>query len=55
VASVAQYPAEMGHQSVQAALKLIKGQSIPEETYVKTEIIDKSNVAEFLKYLEKYK
>jgi ribose transport system substrate-binding protein len=55
VASVAQYPAEMGHQSVQAALKLIKGQSVPEETFVKTEVIDKSNVDEFLKYLEKYK
>ena len=55
VASVAQYPAEMGHQSVQAALKLINGESVPEEIIVKTEVIDKSNLDDFLKYIEKYK
>jgi ribose transport system substrate-binding protein len=55
VASVAQFPAEMGIQSVQASLKLIQGESIPEETIVKTEIIDSSNVDEFMKYTAKYK
>jgi ABC-type sugar transport system substrate-binding protein len=45
----------MGHQSVQAALKLINGESVPEEIIVKTEVIDQSNLDDFLKYIEKYK
>ena len=53
--TVAQFPAEMGIQGVQAALKAIKGQSVPEITFTKTQVIDKVNVAEFKKYLDQYK
>jgi len=53
--SVAQFPAEMGIQGVQAALKMINGESVPEVTFTKTEVIDSKNVAEFKKYLGQFK
>jgi ABC-type sugar transport system substrate-binding protein len=53
--TVAQFPAEMGIQGVQAALKMINGESVPEITYTKTEVIDAANVAEFKKYLDQFK
>ena len=53
--TVAQFPAEMGIQGVQAALKMIKGEKVPEVTYTKTQVIDKSNLAEFKKYLAQFK
>ena len=53
--TVAQFPAEMGIQGIQAALKLIKGETVPEITFTKTEVIDASNVAEFKEYLSQFK
>lgn len=53
--TVAQFPAEMGIQGVQAALKMINGESVPEITYTKTEVIDSANVAEFKDYLSQFK
>lgn len=54
-ATVAQFPAEMGIEGVRAAIKLISGGSIPNITYTKTEVIDSSNVASFIKYLSEFK
>ena len=54
-ATVAQFPAEMGIEGVRAAIKLINGGSIPNITYTKTEVIDSSNVASFIKYLSEFK
>lgn len=54
-ATVAQFPAEMGIQGVQAALKMIAGEKIPDVTFTKTQVIDKANVAEFKKYLGQFK
>ena len=45
----------MGIQGVQAALKMINGESVPEITFTKTEVIDSKNVAEFKKYLDQFK
>jgi ribose transport system substrate-binding protein len=53
--TVAQFPAEMGIQGIQAALKLINGESVPEITFTKTEVIDASNVAKFKEYLNQFK
>ena len=53
--TVAQFPAEMGIQGIQAALKLINGESVPEITFTKTEVINASNVAEFKEYLSQFK
>ena len=53
-ATVAQFPAEMGILSVQAALALIEGESIELSTYTKTEVIDQDNVAEFKAYLKQF-
>jgi ribose transport system substrate-binding protein len=55
VGTVAQFPAEMGIQGVQAALKMINGEEVPEVTFTKTEVIDSSNVADFNKYLNQFK
>ena len=52
---MAQFPAEMGIQGVQAALKMINGEEVPEVTFTKTEVIDSSNVADFNKYLNQFK
>jgi ribose transport system substrate-binding protein len=53
--SVAQFPAEMGIQGVQTALKMINGESVPDITFTKTEVIDSKNVGEFKKYLGQFK
>jgi len=55
VATVAQFPAEMGIQGVQAAITLIEGGTIPDVTFTKTEVIDESNVESFKEYLNQYK
>jgi ribose transport system substrate-binding protein len=54
VGTVAQFPAEMGILGVQAAMKLIAGESVEMTTYTKTEVIDKSNVSEFKDYLKQF-
>lgn len=53
--TVAQFPAEMGIQGVQAALKMISGEKVPEVTFTKTEVIDSHNVVDFNKYLNQFK
>jgi len=54
VATIAQFPAEMGILGVQTALKLIKGETVAPVIYTKTEIIDKAKVAEFKAYLKQF-
>ena len=54
VATIAQYPAEMGILGVQTARKLVKGESVDPVIYTKTEVIDKSKVADFKAYLKKF-
>jgi ribose transport system substrate-binding protein len=54
-ATVAQFPAEIGIKGVQAAMTLIEGGSVPEVTFTKTEVIDKTNVESFKEYLSKFK
>lgn len=54
VATIAQFPAEMGILGVQTALKLIKGETVDQVIYTKTEIIDKAKVAEFKAYLKQF-
>ncbi len=55
VGTVAQFPAEMGIQGVQAALKMINGEQVPDITFTKTEVIDSNNVVDFNKYLNQFK
>jgi len=55
VGTVAQFPAEMGIQGVQAALKMISGEKVPEVIFTKTEVIDSNNVVDFNKYLNQFK
>lgn len=54
VGTVAQFPAEMGILGVQAAQKLIAGNTVDLVTYTKTEVITKANVAEFKAYLKQF-
>jgi ribose transport system substrate-binding protein len=54
VGTVAQFPAEMGILGVQAAQKMIAGQSVDLVTYTKTEVITKANVTEFKAYLKQF-
>jgi ribose transport system substrate-binding protein len=49
--TVAQYPADMGIEGVNTAIKLIQGKKIDAVIYTKTKLIIKQNVAEFQKYL----
>jgi len=55
VGTVAQFPAEMGIQGVQVALKMISGEKVTEVTFTKTEVIDSNNVVDFNKYLNQFK
>ena len=55
VGTVAQFPAERGIQGVQAALKMISGEKVPEVIFTKTEVIDSNNVVDFNKYLNQFK
>ncbi len=54
VATVAQFPAEMGILGVQTALNMIKGEAVELTTYTKTEVIDKENVGVFKEYLKQF-
>lgn len=54
VGTVAQFPAEMGILGVQTSLKLLAGEPVDLTTYTKTEVIDKSNVADFKAYLKQF-
>jgi len=53
--TIAQFPAEMGIQGVQAALTLLAGGTMPEYTYTETRPITLENVDEFMTYLAQYK
>lgn len=54
-ATIAQFPAEMGIQGVDAAIALINGGTMPDETFTKTELITKDNVTDFVNYLAQFK
>ena len=43
-ASVAQFPSEMGRVAVESAVKVIRGEKIPEDIKVKLELVTKDNV-----------
>ncbi len=43
VASVAQFPAEMGRLAVESAVQLIRGQKPPPEHQVRIELVTKAN------------
>jgi ribose transport system substrate-binding protein len=53
--TVAQFPAEMGIQGVQAAMTLIGGGTMPDYTYTETRLITKDNVDDFMTYLDQFK
>ncbi len=53
--TIAQFPAEMGIQGVQAAMTLIGGGTMPEYTYTETRPITAENVEEFMTYLAQFK
>ncbi len=53
--TIAQFPAEMGIQGVQAAMTLLGGGTMPEYTYTETRPITSENVEEFMKYLDQFK
>lgn len=44
-ATVAQFPADMGRQGVESAVRVLKGESIPAESTVKIQLITKENAA----------
>ena len=43
-ASVAQFPAEMGREAIESAVKVIHGEKLPDEIKVKLELVTKDNV-----------
>ncbi len=47
VATASQFPAEIGRQGVQIAFKVLKGQKVPAEIKVKSELITKENAKGF--------
>ena len=53
--TIAQFPAEMGIQGVQAALNLLGGGTMPEFTFTETRPITLENVDEFMTYLNQFK
>ncbi len=53
-ATIAQFPAKMGIQGVQTAVKLINGEEVSENTNTGTQLILKKDVAEFKDYLSQY-
>ena len=53
--TIAQFPAEIGIQGVQAAIDLINGGTMPELTYTETRPITLENVEEFMAYLAQFK
>lgn len=54
-ATIAQFPAEMGIQGVDASINLLKGGTMPDETFTETRLITKDNVDEFMTYLAQFK
>ncbi len=44
-ATVAQFPADMGRQGVESAVRVLKGESIPAESTVKIQLVTKENAA----------
>jgi ribose transport system substrate-binding protein len=54
-ATIAQFPAEMGIQGVDAAISLLNGGSMPAETFTETRLITADNVDEFMTYLDQFK
>ena len=55
VGTVAQFPAKMGIQGVEAAIKLINGETVEDVVSTGTELITKENVEKFKEYLAQYK
>ena len=55
VGTVAQFPAKMGIQGVEAAIKLINGETVEDVVSTGTELITKENVEKFKTYLAQYK
>jgi ribose transport system substrate-binding protein len=53
--TIAQFPAEMGIQGVQAALSLVNGGTMPDYTYTETRPITLENVDDFMTYLSQFK
>ena len=45
VASVAQFPSEMGRVGVESADKLLKGQSVPAEQLVRIDLVTKTSTS----------
>lgn len=54
LATVAQYPAEMGKLGVDNMLKMFDGDAAEQSIDTGTKVIQKDNVAEFKEYLEEY-
>ena len=54
-ATVAQFPAEMGIQGVDAAINLINGGTMPDQTFTETRLITADNVDDFMTYLAQFK
>jgi ABC-type sugar transport system, periplasmic component len=52
--TVAQVPAEMGIKGVEMADRYLNGKDVPKVTYTDVKVIDPSNVADFVDYVNKY-
>jgi ribose transport system substrate-binding protein len=44
-ATVAQFPADMGRQGIESAVRVLKGESVPAESTVKIQLVTKENAA----------
>jgi ribose transport system substrate-binding protein len=44
-ATVAQFPADMGRQGVESAVRVLKGEAVPAESTVKIQLVTKENAA----------
>ncbi len=53
--TIAQFPAEMGIQGIQAAMTLLDGGTMPDYTYTETRPITAENVDDFMTYLAQFK
>ncbi len=53
--TIAQFPAEMGIQGIQAAINLVNGGTMAEKTYTETRPITLENVDDFMTYLAQFK
>lgn len=52
--TVAQLPAEMGIKGIEAAHKIISGETVPKTTFTDIKVVDGANVKEFVEYVNKY-